>query len=292
MLEGDYLLSHIGFSPNNHPQLFLRGSNELHRFNPVGHTLTLKFDTGQRFCRGWHNLATGEDTSCPDSAIIDEKYDQCAACQKRTGFNPAFYHAKTISPQQEARNQEPHFVYLAYFADDIIKVGISHAKRGNARLLEQGALSAIILDTFPTAHVARHYEEQIAALPGIYETVQLSKKIAKFGNTHNPDSATAALVAVKATIEDALGVSFTGTSAQHFTDLYFPSKQLNLSNAYDCSSDHVVSGKVIGMIGSVLICWQQDTPIFLPLKKYIGFRTILTLEEVPLELPAQQISLF
>ena len=178
---------------------------------------------------------------------------------------------------------------MAYFADDIIKVGISHAKRGNARLLEQGALSAIILDTFPTAHIARHYEERIAALPGIYETVQLSKKIAKFGDTHNPDSATAALIAVKTTAEDALKVSFTGSSAQHFTDLYFPSEQLNLSNAYDCSTDHTVSGKVIGIVGSVLICRQQDTPVFLPLKKYIGFRTTLILEEVPLNLTAHKI---
>lgn len=292
MQEGEYLLSHVGFSPNDHPQLLLRSSNELHRFSPIGHTLTLKFNTNQRFCRGWHNLATGEDAPCPDSAIIDDKYDQCAACQNRTGFNPAFYHAKTVSPQQEARNLEPHFLYLAYFADDIIKVGISHAKRGNARLLEQGALSAIILDTFPTAHIARHYEERIAALPGIYETVQLSKKIGKFGDTHDPGTAAATLMAVKTAIEDILKVSFAGTSAQHFTNLYFPNKQPNLSNTYDCSIDHTVSGKVIGMIGSVLICWQQDTSVFLPLKKYVGFRTILTLEEVPLELPAQQISLF
>jgi hypothetical protein len=292
MQEGDYLLSHVGFLPDNHPYIHLRNHDGLSRFNPIGHTLTLRFDTSQRFCRGWHDLRTGEDAPCPDSQQVDAKYDQCAACQSRTGFNPAFYHAKTVSPQQEARNLEPHFLYLAYFAENIIKVGISHAKRDNARLLEQGARSALILDTFPSAHIARHYEERIAALPGIYETVQLGKKIAKLDHIHSPEAAATTLLATKEGIEDVLKVSFTNTLVQHFNSLYFPDKHPNLGNAYDCSTDHIISGKVIGMIGTVLICWQQDTPVFLPLKKYTGFRMTLTLEETPLDLPAQQISLF
>lgn len=292
MPEGEYLLSHVGFSLDDRPYIFFQSDKQLHRFCPLDQTLTLRFEVSQRFCRGWHDLSTGKDAPCPDAQQIDIKYDQCASCQSRTGFNPAFYHAKTVSPQQEARNLEPHFLYLAYFADDIVKVGISHAKRGNARLLEQGARSAIILDTFASAHIARHYEERIATLPGIYETVQLGKKITTLSQHHDPNAATTKLIEAKANIEDVLKVSFANTTVQHFTSLYFPDKQPNLGNAYDCRINHIVSGKVIGMLGSILICWQQDTPVFLPLKKYTGFHVTLAHEEIPLELPAQQISLF
>src|SRR5690349_6321107 len=90
---------------------------------------------------------------CPDQVMIDKKFDVCPTCQQRTGFNPAFYHASSVSSQQEERNLEPHLLYLAHFGKGIVKVGISHAARNRSRLLEQGARSAIVLDIFPTAHI-------------------------------------------------------------------------------------------------------------------------------------------
>lgn len=291
MEEGEYLLSHVGFSADEVPKLSLRQNDTLTSFHPLGQTITLQFDTRQRFCRGWHDLATGKDAPCPNNEIIGEKYEQCTACQNRTGFNPVFYHAKTVSPQQEARNLEPHFLYLAYFADNLVKVGISHAKRGSARLLEQGARSALVLETFPTAHIARQYEERIAALPNIYETVQLSKKIGLLTHSHSADQGEKTLATVRTTIEDALKISFTESNVHHFNDIYFPERHIDLTHAYHCLN-HGISGEVVGMIGSLLVCWQQDTPVFLPLKKYIGRTFTLSFNETPLELPAQQISLF
>lgn len=292
MKEGTYLLSHVGFSPEGAPYIVLQRDNSLVSFNPLGHTTTFQFDTDQRFCRGWHDLETGEDSPCPDGQIIDDKYDQCSACQKRTGFNPAFYHAASVSPQQEARNQQPHFLYLAYFADDLVKVGISYAQRGNARLLEQGARSALILDTFPTAHIARHYEAKIAALPRICETLQLAKKIAQLEKLHDPSKAIATLTETRDRIEQALKVDFSKNDVQHFDDTYFPTTQPKFADAYNCTADHIISGQTIGMLGSLLFCYHQDTPVFLPLKKYVGYKVTVTNTESPLSLPAQQTSLF
>lgn len=290
--EGEYLLSHVGFSPDGVGRIILQNSGEFTNLQPIGHTVTLTFDTRQRYCRGWHDLATGLDTPCPDSQLVDNKYDQCAACQKRTGFNPAFYHAKSVSPQQEARNQQPHFLYLAYFADNLIKVGISHAQRGKARLLEQGARSALILETFPTAHIARHYEERIAALPGICEMVQLPKKIDALTAPHNQSAARQRLLMTCQTIEEALGVSFGGNQPEHLDPLYFPDTQPQFTDAYNCTPDHIISGTVTGMLGSLLFCAHQDTPVFLPLKKYVGYPLTLSHSETTLDLPARQISLF
>jgi hypothetical protein len=290
--EGEYLLSHVGFSPDNTPRITLQQGDDTIRFDPTGQVLTLRFDTSRRFCCGWHDLKTGVDSVCPDTLIVETKYDQCPACQKRTGFNPAFYHAASVSPQQEARNQESHFLYLAYFADNLVKVGISYAKRGNARLLEQGARSALILDTFPTAHIARHYEAKIAAMAGISETLQLAKKISLLSEHHDPKQAKRTLETTRSRIEEALNVRFTPNEVQSFDTTYFHATPPRLATTYDCSPHHFISGQVIGMLGSILLCYQQETPVLLALKKYIGHKVTLSYTETPIDLPAQQAALF
>src|SRR5690606_9718124 len=130
----------------------------------------LSLDPTKRYCVGWHDLATGESHPCPENAATDKKYETCPACQRRTGFNPAFYHADKVSVKQEARNAEPHHLYLAYMGENYIKVGISWGKRGIKRLLDQGARAGLILETFPTALIARQYEAKIARIDGIHET--------------------------------------------------------------------------------------------------------------------------
>jgi hypothetical protein len=151
---GNYLLSNVGFSSDQRPLLRLQQDDNFISLDPLDKTLTLSFDTSVRRCIGWGDLETGEIFTCSDSTVIDSKYEQCPGCQRRTGFNPAFYHATSVSEKQQARNQQPHILYLAHFGPGITKVGISHAARGNRRLLEQGARSAIILDTFPAAQLS------------------------------------------------------------------------------------------------------------------------------------------
>jgi hypothetical protein len=289
---GDYLLTHVGFSKTEKPTLFLQHGLEIISFEPLGKTLTLRFDTSTRFCTGWYDMRNGEDHVCPESATIDGKYEQCPACQKRTGFNPAFYHATSVSEQQEERNQEPHFLYLAHFGPGIVKVGISHAARGNARLLEQGARSALILDTFPTAHVARQYEAKMAALPGIVETLQLRKKVATLSKAYDVKAAEHELSEFRQKIESALAVTFAKNHIVVFDRIFFPSGIPTLTEAYDCSIQNLISGHVTGMLGTLLFCKQEDVPLFLPLKRYLGYHVTLTYDETPIALPARQTSLF
>lgn len=289
---GEYLLTHVGFSKKEEPTLLLRKNNELIPFQPLGHTITLSFNTSQRYCTGWYDMRAGESHPCPDSMKIGEKYEQCPACQQRTGFNPAFYHANSVSAQQEERNLEPHFLYLAHFADELVKVGISHAARGKARLLEQGARSALILETFPTAHIARQYEAQIAALPNIAETLLLRKKISALSNTYTTDQAAVELSDVRQRIEATLDKTFTQNDLYHLDSMFFPTVQPDFNDAYETSPLDMISGRVVGMLGCLLFCIQQDTPVFLPLKKYTGYLATLSTNEIPITLPARQISLF
>lgn len=290
--NGTYLLTNVGFSNNEKPLLLLQGGDTFIDLQPLGHTFTLRFDKRQRFCTGWRDIASGERFACPGRQSLDPKYEQCSACQKRTGFNPAFYHAASVSPQQEARNNEPHILYLAHFSTDVIKVGISHAKRGYGRLLEQGARTALLLETFPSAHIARHYEAKIAALSGFVETVQLRKKSDLLTSAYDIDAATRELPSAKAVIESALNVRFNDAKQLSFDTVYFPDGKPDMTLAHDTSKHHLLSGDCIGQLGSFLFCKQSEALLYLPLKKYVGYKVTLDNSVTKIEIPAQQISLF
>lgn len=290
--EGSYVLTHVGFTHQGEPTLALQQNDVIHRFNPVGATLSMTFDQSQRFCTGWYDMRAGESHPCPDNASIGGKYEECSACQQRTGFNPAFYNASSVSPQQEERNQEPHILYLAHFGKGITKVGISHAARGDARLLEQGARSAIILDTFPTALVARQYEAKIAAMPGIAETIQLRKKITLLSQPYDKADAHDELLSARADIESVLKTSFSGGAPRSFDEIYFPSTPVDLPQSFDVSSYKGISGRIAGMLGPFIVSAQNDTPLFLPIKKYTGYTLILSKTPFDISLPSQQMSFF
>lgn len=289
---GDYILTNIGFSRDEKPVLLLQNGDTFIEFLPVGHQFSLAFDMTLRHCTGWRDITKGERHACPDHAIVDQKYEQCRECQVRTGFNPAFYHASSISEQQEARNQQPHILYLAHFGPGIIKIGISLAARGHSRLLEQGARTAIILDTFPSAHIARHYEEQIAKLRGISETIQLSKKLSTLKHTYDNTLAAVELQAVRQTVEQQLNVSFAGSDILHLDEIYFTGAAFDYRQAVDLTSSHRISGGAIGMIGSVLCMKQSDASLIFALKKHVGYQVSIDTTAFDLALPAQQTSLF
>jgi hypothetical protein len=289
---GSYLLSGVGFSANEKPVLTLQRDGQFVHYEPLGAELTLRFSTAERFCVGWRDLSTGELSCCPDTLAVESKYEQCSACQQRTGFNPAFYNANSVSSQQEARNQEPHILYLARFGKGVVKVGISHARRGISRLLEQGARDALILDTFPTAHIARQYEAKIAAMPGIIETLQLRKKLSLIEAPYDHEEGKKELNKVKAQIEEALKVTFTGSDIKNLDPLFFPEGIPQLSDSFCSSDQQILSGRVIGSLGTLLFCHYNDTPVYMPLKKYVGYTIELLHTQTPFELPARQASLF
>ncbi|HEY5695817.1 MAG TPA: DUF2797 domain-containing protein [Candidatus Saccharimonadales bacterium] len=290
--EGTYLLTNVGFSPSEEPCITLQREGSFFDLLPLSKTIDLQFDNSQRYCVGWRNITTGERSACPTAAALDGKYEQCAACQERTGFNPAFYHATSVSTQQEARNQEPHILYLARFGNGIIKVGISYAKRGRSRLLEQGARDALILDTFPSANIARQYEAKIAALPNIVETLQVRKKLSLILQPYSHQDGEHELQATKQKIEEALKISFEKPQLFNLDPIYFPHDTPNLADSVDCTDQNKLTGTVNGSVGSLLFCLYNETPVFLPLKKYVGYNVELAYTQTQLSLPARQTSLF
>ena len=219
-----------------------------------------------------------------------DKYEQCLVCRNKTGFNPAFYHAKTISKQQEALNQNPHFVYLAYFAPGLIKVGISQEARGIRRILEQGARTAIKLETFPSASVARQYEAKISRLDGVVEHVIHGRKLALLSLPFDEVKASAELRDIQQRVEQTIGVTFESAMAIS-TASHFNSADIGLEKLIVMKHEPTIIGTVRAVIGSDAICEHDGRLLTYNLKSYLGYRATTT-TNAQLDLPSEQMTLF
>lgn len=292
---GNYLLIHYGFAGDAYtPQLILLkpGSEHFQHLSPRDQTLTLGVDQSKRYCTGWHDLASAESFPCPEAAELPSQYEQCRHCQIKTGFNPAFYNADSVSPQQEARNRQPHSLYLAHFGPGVVKVGITWAERGLRRLLEQGARSAIILKTFPSATIARQYEAKIAALPGIVETIQPKAKYKLLAQAYDETLGTQELLAAQTRIIKEVGIVAEDNKPQALHGYYFGEHAFTTNNLINLHGETSTSGLVRGMIGGVVITEQDDTHFMLPISKWRGYHVTISYEQQANQHAPQQISLF
>ncbi|MDR0397820.1 MAG: DUF2797 domain-containing protein [Candidatus Nomurabacteria bacterium] len=286
------LFTYFSFDKEGKPYYRLTSGEEITtHYIEFGTKLTLKFDTSQRFCTGGHDLGTYNSWACPEHAEVDKKYEQCKQCMDKTGFNPAFYHSSTISHQQEGYNQQPHNLYLAYFDDSNLKVGISHTRRGMSRLLEQGARAAIVLDEFASANVARQYEARLCRLRWINENIKLSRKIELIEATEfNAEHAAEVLTDAKQRIEAETSISFKGGKVENLNKYY--GSTAGLSSLNDMSEQAIISGTVKACIGSLLVTQCGEDQLVMPLKKFVGYKVTISNEIVLVSLPLKQPSLF
>ena len=290
------LLTQVGFDKKtNRP--FLRYSENgglAIRQLQFGDEISLAFEADKRHCIGWFNPNTGENHTCPAQNIVESKYEQCKDCMIKTGFNPSFYNVDAISTNQAEYNTHPHIFYLAYFSPNDIKVGISHAGRNLSRLLEQGARLAYILETFPSANVARHYEARASKLEGLVDNVKLNRKIELLSQDFDLEKAKSEIDVKKQLIESTLQTSFANAELIEADSFYFAPDfdQSRLRKAINLESQHKIAGKLIGVIGQILLCDRDGDLLALPLKKLVGYKFSDASSGDPIELPNTQFSLF
>ncbi|MGW1375663.1 DUF2797 domain-containing protein [Streptomyces sp. NPDC002446] len=89
---------------------------------------------GERRCLGVRRA--GRWIVCPYAAVLDgaSARDQCARCAQLD-------RSRSVAADTMADDPRPYGVYLAYFGPGLLKVGITAAERGPARLVEQGAVA-------------------------------------------------------------------------------------------------------------------------------------------------------
>ena len=291
MLPSEFLLSYASFNADNKPFVECQVDGKIERYELFGQDLSLEFDFSVKYCTGWVDFENRCSQICPDHATVDEKYENCLKCRDKTGFNPAFYNASSVSVQQEKINQNPHFVYLAYFAPNVIKVGISQEERGIRRLLEQGARLAIKLETFSSALIARQYEAKISKLDGIVETLPVYKKMELIKQPFDHAISEKELRQKLLEIEQKIGVSFPKSKLITCED-YFHTAGVDLSRVVLMKDYSQLVGHVRSVIGSIVITDYDGQLLTYNIKKLIGYRAQKVDGEIKLDLPTEQLTLF
>ena len=291
MLSSEFLLSYASFNTDNKPFVECQVDGKIERHELFEQNLSLEFDFSVKYCTGWVDFENRCSQICPDHATVDEKYENCLKCRDKTGFNPAFYNASSVSVQQEKINQNPHFVYLAYFAPNVIKVGISQEERGIRRLLEQGARLAIKLETFSSALIARQYEAKISKLDGIAETLPVYKKLELIKQPFDRATGERELRQKLLEIEQKIGVSFPKSEIIPCED-YFQTAGVDLSRVVLMKNYSQLVGHVRSVIGSIVITGYDGQLLAYNIKKLIGYRAQKVDREIELDLPTEQLTLF
>ncbi len=291
MPPSNFLLSYASFNADDKPFIECQVGGKIERHELFEKDLSLSFDFSVKYCTGWVDFENRCSQICPDSAIVDEKYENCLKCRNKTGFNPAFYNANSVSIQQEKINQNPHFVYLAYFAPGVIKVGISQEERGIRRLLEQGARLALKLETFSSALIARQYEARISRLDRIVETLPVAKKMELIKQPLDRATGRRELRQKLLEIEQKIGVSFPKSELIPCED-YFQTAGVDLSRVVLMKNHSKLVGHVRSVIGSIIITGYYGQLLAYNIKKLIGHRAQKIDGEIELELPSEQLTLF
>ena len=290
-MPDDFLLVYASFNADNQPFIDCQIGDEIKRRELFGQDLSLEFDFSTKYCTGWVDFENHCSQICPDSATVDGKYENCLKCRDRTGFNPAFYNADSVSAQQEKINQNPHFVYLAYFAPGVIKVGISQEERGIRRLLEQGARLALKLETFTSALIARQYEAKIARLDGVVETMPIHKKLELIKQPFERADGEEKLRQKLLEIEQKIGVSFPKSELIPCED-YFHTAGVDLTRVVLMKDQNQLAGRVRSIIGPILIADYDGQLLAYNVKKFIGYQAQTIDGVISIEMPSTQLALF
>lgn len=290
-MSGEFLLSYASFDTENRPFLEWQVDGKTERGDVLGQELSLAFDFSAKYCTGWVDFENHCGQACPEQAIAETKYENCIKCRDRRGFNPAFYHANSLSARQEKINQNPHFVYLAYFAPGVIKVGISQEERGIRRLLEQGARLALKLETFSSALIARQYEAKIASLDGIVETMPIHKKLELIKQPFDRADGEEKLRQKLLEIEQKIGVSFPKSELITCED-YFHTTGIDLTRVVLMKDQSQLAGRVRSIIGPILIADYDGQLLAYNVKKFIGYQAQTVDGAIDIAIPSTQLTLF
>jgi hypothetical protein len=132
---------------------------------PLDPGTDLAYDLGDRHCAGTVHDGTHRPCAAPAAPYCDRHQSRwpCARCSGDCSMPIDNCH-------------ETHAVYLAAFAPDEFKVGVTKEWRLETRLREQGADRGAHIRTMQNGKVARQYESAVGEWVG--ETVRVDRKLA------------------------------------------------------------------------------------------------------------------
>lgn len=208
---------------------------------------TLSYGLGERRCAG--TVHEGGHIACenPDAPYCDS-HASVWVCARCTG----------TCLKDEMDCHEEHAMYLAGFAPDVFKVGVTRRWRLETRLREQGADRAAHVRTFPDGRVAREIESELASGDDLVDRVRVPTKLAGFGRS------------VDAGAWDAL------------LDRFDPIERFSFDYGFDLAdrpvTETMAAGTVRGWKGRVVVLDRNGSTYAVDARELVGYD--LT-EEVP-----------
>ncbi|MBS5773856.1 MAG: DUF2797 domain-containing protein [Enterobacter cloacae] len=211
-----------------------------------------------RYCTGYYDIATLQKHPCPLVSTVENNEFHCLLCARKMDFKPHFYNIKRegVSSKQRSYLDEKHFVYLAFFGEGYVKVGITNKRRKYTRLFEQGARFACMVAECSSAYEARTIEHNFITLCGLKEVVRKSTK-RKLALINYHKEMAEALFNEKISSYNAMThyrenlkmIDFKDMDSESFFSGHFPLELIN--DVSDISPIHI-SGQVLGTIGDLL----------------------------------------
>jgi len=200
--------------------------------------LTLDYRLGERRCAG---------------ALDGERHHRC----ERTGVPYCEFHTHTwvcarctgTCLKDEMDCYEDHAVYLAAFAPDTFKVGVTKAWRLETRLREQGADRAAHIHTVSDGRIARELEAEIAA--DIRDRIRVKTKV------------------------DGLDQPVDLDAWNDLLSSFDVIERFDLEYGIDLRSrpvsETVASGTVVGVQGRVLVLERGGTTYAVDMRELVGY---------------------
>jgi len=204
---------------------------------------TLSYRLGERHCAGAVERVESGGRVHHACQAVDAPY-----CPEHTSRWPCARCTGDCNKPIEACDEE-HAVYLAAFAPDTVKVGVTRSWRLDTRLREQGADRAAHLRTVADGRIARQIEADIAADLG--DSVRVPTKIAG--------------------LADAVDETrWTALCAE-----YDPIEQYTFDYGLDLHerplAETLATGKVVGTKGRVAIVENNGSTYAVDLRDLVGY---------------------
>jgi hypothetical protein len=231
---------------------------------------------GQTRCGGYFDFATSTKMACPEKATPLKKA-QCEACVAREGFAVWMRcngrDIPPLLPAVRAYVESPHYLYLANFGDDQVKVGMASSVRKAERLLDQGPLAAIYV-AYGSGVAIRQLEVEMSSL-GLIEFVRRSRKLKLL-------SEGCALGDAQALLHRTLG-EIRGKLSDEHHGLLLPEPHPFLAPAFAAKArsysrlEHlepavgqIIEGDVLAGSGSVVIVDEGGLPTAIDMGELVG----------------------
>jgi len=160
----------VGYEPSGRGSALLVSDDNTVESVPLEPGEPLSYALGSRRCAG--TIDDGEHVSCDRSrAPYCEYHTSTWICARCTGT--------CLKPEMDCYQE--HAVYLAAFAPDTFKVGVTKSRRLETRLREQGADRAAHVHTVSNGRIARELEAEIA--DWLVDRVRTGRKVASLAST-------------------------------------------------------------------------------------------------------------